>query len=158
MCRRSLILLCSLGCCLFAQKYTGPRPPKPDIPYLQHADNLVEPEIGEAKEETRKDDNVAIVSGSTSPVTTPLASPVFLLQADKLNADKMELYRLESKNGNREIVLVHKKKPVARPIRLKVSQVSSDNLYRIEADESLQPGEYSLTPSGSDQVFCFRII
>ena len=26
------------------EKYTGPHPPKPDIPYLMHADNLVEPE------------------------------------------------------------------------------------------------------------------
>jgi hypothetical protein len=30
-------------------------------------------------------------------------------------------------------------------------------LYKIEVDESLEKGEYSLTPEGSNQVFCFQV-
>jgi len=149
------LLLC--GAASFAQKYSGPRPPKPDIPYLQHADTLVEPEVNEAKEQNRKDEQTYVIPGAASSAKTPLASPVFLLQADKLAPDKLELYRLESKNGQREVIVMRKKKPVARPFRLSVSRLSADNLYRIEVDESLPNGEYSLTPSGSNQVFCFQV-
>ena len=39
-----------------ADKYDGPRPPKPDIPYLLHANHLVETEICEAREQGGKKD------------------------------------------------------------------------------------------------------
>jgi len=45
---------------------------------------------------------------------------------------------------------------VAKPIRIEVSKLSG-NLYRIEVDESLEPGEYSLSPADSNQVFCFQV-
>src|ERR1039458_4935950 len=38
-----------------AQKYDGPRPPKPDVPYLKHADTLIPTEAVMAKEEKKKD-------------------------------------------------------------------------------------------------------
>ena len=69
---------------LMAQKYSGPRPAKPDIPYLVHADSLVETEAVEAKEEKRKDDLAYIIPGANSSAKTPLAGPVFILQGDKL--------------------------------------------------------------------------
>ena len=47
-----IVLLCALP--LLAQKYSGPRPAKLDLPYLVHADNLVETESAEAKPEERK--------------------------------------------------------------------------------------------------------
>jgi len=37
-----------------------------------------------------------------------------------------------------------------------VTRLDSD-LYRIEVGESLEPGEYSLSPEGSSQVFCFQV-
>ena len=37
---------------LLAQKYNGPTPAKADVPYLIHADSLVETETVDAKEET----------------------------------------------------------------------------------------------------------
>jgi hypothetical protein len=37
-----------------------------------------------------------------------------------------------------------------------VTRLASD-LYRIEVNESLEPGEYSLSPEGSNQVFCFEV-
>lgn len=46
-----------------AEKYTGPRPPKADVPYLVHADNLIETEVGTAKSDERKDTVVATLPG-----------------------------------------------------------------------------------------------
>src|SRR5438309_10686008 len=85
-----------------AQKYNVPEPPKPDLPYLKHAENLVATEATEAKEEKKKDEVLYIIAGPNSPVKTPLASPTFLLQADKLVADRLGLYKLEIKIGQRE--------------------------------------------------------
>jgi hypothetical protein len=157
MTRRFLILLCVAASSALAQKYTGPRPPKADVPYLKHAENLVATEVAQAKEENRKDDLLYVVAGATSSAKTPLASPVFLLQADKLVPDKLQLYKLESKNGGREVLFSHKKKQTAMPIRIEVTRLGSDNLYKIEVNDSLENGEYSLTPDGSNQVFCFQV-
>ena len=92
-----------------AEKYTGPRPPKADVPYLLHADNLIETEIGKAKSDERKDTVVATIPGAHSPVKTPLAEPIFLIKTDKLSVDKIAAFRLEVKNGQREVVVNAKK-------------------------------------------------
>jgi hypothetical protein len=136
------------------QKYTGPRPPKPDLPYLKHAQTLVPTEPGTAKEEKKKDDILYIIDGAASPAKTPLASPIFLIEADKLNPEQLGLYRLETKNGRREILFGPKKQPKA--IRMEVSKIA-DKLYRIEVGDSLENGEYSLSPKDSNQVFCFQV-
>ena len=141
---------------LAAQKYSGPTPPKPDVPYLVHADNLVETETAEGKEEKRKDDLAYIVAGASSSAKTPLTGPRFLFQADKLSAEKLQLYRFEVKNGHREVFFAHNKKGSAKPRRLEVTRVK-DDLYRIEVNESLENGEYGLSPDGSNQVFCFQV-
>ena len=148
-----MVLVCSLP--LLGQKYSGPLPEKPDLPYLIHADSLVPTEASEAKEETRKDEVTYVINGATSPVSTPLASPVFVIRADQLVPEKLEIYKLESRNGRRE-VLFRKKKQTTRPIRCNVTRLD-DNLYKLEVDESLGNGEYSITPNGSNQVFCFRV-
>jgi hypothetical protein len=157
MTRRLLLLGLGLAAATFAQQYDGPRPPKPDIPYLKHADTLVSTEVTEAKEENRKDDLLYVVTGPTSSAKTPLASPIFLIKSDKIVPDKLQLYKLETKNGNREVLFSRKKKQTAMPIRVDVTKLSSDNVYKIEVNESLENGEYSLTPEGSNQVFCFRV-
>jgi hypothetical protein len=151
------ILLATCWAVLFAQKYAGPRPPKPDIPYLLHADSLVATEVSEAKEQPKKDEITYVIGGASSPAKTPLASPILLILADKIAPDRLQLYKLESKGGQREVLFARKKKQTARPIRIEVSKVSADNIYRIEVDESLENGEYSLTPEGSNQVFCFQV-
>jgi len=155
MLRRLILLLLCSGA-LFGQKYTGPQPEKPDLVYLVHADNLVATEAGEAKEEKRKDDVVAVVAGATSSAATPLASPIFLIRADKINPDSLEIYKLESKNGQREVVLSHKKKPIAKPVICSVTKVG-DDLYKLEVNQELPNGEYSITPRESNLVFCFRV-
>ena len=141
---------------LAAQKYSGPRPEKPDVPYLVHADNLVAVEVTEAKEEKRKQDIAYIVPGASSTAKTPLAGPVFIYQPDQFPADKIQLYRFEVKNGHREVFMSHKGKGSARPRRVNVTPVG-DGLFKIEVDESLENGEYGLTPEGSNQVFCFQV-
>jgi hypothetical protein len=45
---------------------------------------------------------------------------------------------------------------VAHAIRLNVTRLE-ENLYKIEVDEILENGEYSLSPADSNQVFCFQI-
>lgn len=140
-----------------AEKYTGPRPPKADIPYLMHADNLIETEIGKAKSDERKDTVVAMVPGVSSPVKTPLAEPIFLIKTDKLSVDKIAAYRMEVKNGQREVVVNAKKlKNMKAPIHLQITKLD-DRLYRVEVDEPLENGEYSLSPDGSDETFSFQI-
>ncbi|HLY19049.1 MAG TPA: hypothetical protein VKR61_17585 [Bryobacteraceae bacterium] len=148
------VLLCA--CPLLADKYTGPRPPKPDLPYLLHADTLVATEAAEAKQEERKNEVTYVIPGANSTARTPLASPIFLLLTDELQADRMQVFRLQSKGGQREVLFTRKKKQVARPIRVNVTRLD-DNLYKIEVDELLENGEYSLSPSDSNKVFCFQI-
>jgi hypothetical protein len=132
--------------------YTGPTPPKPDLVYLVHADNLVPTEAGDAKQE--KGDNYSI-SGAASSARTPLAEPIFLLQSDKLSAESLELYRLEVKNGHREANTSSRRRG-GRALHLQVTRLGR-NLYRLEASEVLENGQYALTPAGSNRVFCFEV-
>src|SRR5262245_32089557 len=141
---------------MMAQKYSGPRPPKPDLPYLAHADSLVETEVNEAKEEKRKEDLAYIIPGAASSARTPLAGPVFVLHADKLQPEKLQLYRFDVKNGHREVFFSHKSKGSARPRRINATRIG-EGLFKIEVEESLENGEYGLTPEGSNQVFCFQV-
>ncbi len=133
-----------------------PRPPKQDVLYLLHATNLVETEVSEAKEEKRKDDTAFIVEGASSPARTPLAEPIFLLDARKIRPDDLQLFRLEVKNGRRETVLTKKRKSSNRPLHMSMKRLG-DGVYRIEAAEFLANGQYAITPEGSNQVFLFEV-
>jgi len=139
-----------------ADDYTGPRPPKPDVLYLVHASNLIPTEVTEAQQEGKKDDTTFSVAGAASSVKTPLAEPIFLLRTEKIKADTLELYRFEVKNGRRQVTMSRKRSDKSGPFHLSVTKLDKD-LYRVEADEALENGEYSLSPSGSNAVFCFQI-
>jgi hypothetical protein len=141
----------------WAQKYTGPRPPKPDLLYLVHADNLVPTEISEAKQESKKNEITYTIQGTASTARTPLAEPIFIIETEKLQADNLELYRLEVKNGHREVSMASKKSRGGnRALRLMVTRLEK-GLYRIEASETLENGEYSISPNDSNRVFCFEV-
>lgn len=155
--RRSLFVFLLLAGSGFAQNYSGPRPPQPDVPYIKQADNLIATEVADAKEEKRKKETYFVIPGANSTARTPLASPIFLVKTDKLDPSKLQLFKVTSKNGQREILFSKKDKQVAMPLRLDVNRVGSDNLYQIEVDDTLGNGEYSLTPEGSNQVFCFQV-
>jgi len=150
----SIILVCAAP--LAAEKYTGPRPPKPDLPYIMHADSLLPTESAEAREDNRKNEVTYVVPGANSSARTPLSSPAFLVQADQLQPDHLHLYKLVSRNGQREVLFSRKNKRLARPIRLNVTRLD-EGLFKVEVDEILENGEYSLTPEGSNQVFCFQV-
>jgi hypothetical protein len=138
-----------------AQKYDGPRPPKPDIPYLKHAATLIPTEAVMGREEKSKDDTTYRIDGANSSAKTPLASPVFLMQAAKLAPEKLALYKIEVKDGRREILFPAGKPPQA--IRMVATKLGADGLWKIEVDESLEAGEYCLRPEGSEQAFCFQV-
>jgi len=154
MMRRIVLLLFAALLAASAQKYEGPMPPRKDLPYLKHADNLVPTEAVTAKQEDKKDETIYTIDGANSTARTPLAEPVFLFDSDKIAPEKLQLFRLDSKGGHREIRMSKKKNP--EPIRMEVKRLSG-NLFKIEVDESLDPGEYSLSPSDSNQAFCFQV-
>lgn len=140
-----------------ADRYDGPLPPKPDVPFLLHASTLVEAEVGEARQENRKNETVFVVSGSSSPARTPLAEPIFILDAQKIAPERFELYRFDVKNGNREVSMsTGKRKGGARPLHLLVTPLQN-HLFKVEVSEPLENGEYGLSPSGDNRVFCFQV-
>lgn len=138
-------------------KYTGPRPAKADVPYLLHATKLLETESGEAKQTQVKQDMVYTVVGASSPVKTPLAEPIMILKSEKLNPDKLQMYRMEVKDGQRVLKIpMQKGRNAAQPVFLMVSKLEHD-LWKVEVNEASENGEYCLSPEGSNQVFCFAI-
>ena len=153
---RSILFLLTAACAVAQSKYNGPKPEKPDLPYLIHADSLVPTEALEAREQKGKKDQITyIVAGAASSAKTPLASPIFLIQTAEIEAGKLQLYKLEVKNGQREISFSKRKQPQA--VIINATQVASGGLYRVDVEQTLQPGEYALTPEGSNKVFCFAV-
>jgi hypothetical protein len=155
---RTLLLTLATAVALFAQQdeYHGPTPPKADVPYLLHASNLIETQVSEAKQESVKGGTKFWIEGASSPARTPLAEPIFIVRTEKLNPDKIELYKMDVVKGRRELLIKDKPGKNDRPLYLSVTKVGKD-LYRIEASEQLANGEYSLSPSGSNQVFAFQV-
>ncbi len=141
----------------FAQlKYTGPPPPQKDLPYLVHGDNILATDASVAKSEEKKNDTTYTIPGDAAKAKTPLASPIFVIDTAKIDATRLQLFHMETKNGQREITFQKKGKGGAQPIQMSVSAVSG-SIFRLEAVESLPNGEYALTPDGSNDVFCFAV-
>lgn len=139
-----------------AQKYDGPRPPKADLLYLVHADNLIPTETTDAKPDSKKDSVTYTIAGTASPARTPLAEPIFIIESDKIVPDRLELYRLDVKRGNREVSMTKGRRGGAKALHLTVTKLDG-KLYRVEAGETLEDGEYSISPNDSDRVFCFEV-
>ena len=149
------LALCATGWA--ADKYSGPKPPKPDIPYLLHASTLIPTEVVEAREQSgKKDETTFVIPGAASEARTPLAEPIFIFESDKISPDRIELYRLQSRGNQREISVSRKAHKNARPLRLQVTRLDN-RLYRLEVAETLENGEYSLSPADSNQAFCFAV-
>ena len=149
-------LLAAAALSASAQKYDGPRPPKPDLPFLKHAQNLVPIDIAEAKEEHKKDDILYVIEGAEATARTPLASPIFLIQADKLVPDRLQLFRLTPRSGRREILFQPKKPP--KPILMEVTRLTPDRLYKLEVEESLEPGEILAAARGVQPGLLFSSV
>ena len=142
---------------LAQKKYSGPRPEKSDVPFLQHGKKLIEAETGEAREAQGKGEVTYTVQGASSPTRTPIPEPVFLFQSDRINPERLSLFRMEIRGGQRSLTLatdLRKRKDKTRPIFILVSPLDN-RLFKVEVNEPLENGEYCLSPEGSNTVFCF---
>jgi hypothetical protein len=147
------VLLCASAAA--APAAAAPVPQKADIVYLLHADTLVPAEATEAKETAQKDGTLFTIPGANSPVKTPLASPIFVIKSNKVVAEKLQLFRLQTNGRQREITFSRKKKN-PEPYTFTVKPLG-DNVFRLEVNESLPNGEYSISPADSNQAFCFAV-
>ena len=120
--------------------------------YLVHADNLIPTETVEARQEKM----TFIVPGGNSPARTPLAEPIFIIESDKIQPQSLELYKMDVKGGKREVTIQQKRTRGSKVLRLSVTPLDG-KLYKIEADEELENGQYAISPNGSNTVFCFEI-
>src|ERR1700722_3810656 len=151
----AIVLLGAIA--LFAQKYTGPKPPKADVLYLVHADTLVPAEVADAQEDKKKNDITYVVAGAGSSARTPLAEPVFVIEADKIQPQGLELYKMDVKGGRREATMaLRRTRGGPKPLRLSVTRLDR-GLYKVEVDQVIENGQYAITPNGSDKVFCFEV-
>lgn len=139
------------------RKYSGPRPEKPDLPYLLHASKLIPIETGVATESKIKEGTLYTVPGAESPVKTPVPEPIFLFRADRINPERLALYRMTPRGGQRTLLFPEsgrRRRDGPRPVFLLVTPLEP-GLFRIEVNEPLEDGEYCLSPEGSNDVFCF---
>ncbi|HEX4807981.1 MAG TPA: hypothetical protein VH325_03580 [Bryobacteraceae bacterium] len=134
----------------------GPRPPKKDIPFIKHADHLVETESQNAAQSKSKGGLVFSVPGATSTARTPLPEPIFLFVQDKIRADQLQLFHFTVQNGMRQVLAKQKDDDDDKVYHISLRQLQGD-LYRLDASESLDPGEYCLSPVGLNLAFCFTV-
>ncbi len=159
MTRRQLLAVLPLSLAIGAraqEKYSGPRPPKKDMPYLLEAEKLIPMEVQQASQSNSKEGQIFSVPGTTSTARTPLPEPIFLLLADKITPDQLGLYRFEVKDGRREVLIGKHRTDEDEILRLTIRPLDA-GLFRIEASEMLDPGEYSLSPQGVNTAFCFTV-
>lgn len=156
---RILALAVALTAAVTAQKYEGPRPEKPDLPYLLHASRLIPLDQQEAKEEKRKDGTAFLTEGAAPKARTPLAEPMFIFESKSIAPERLTLYKMEVKGNAREVFFYDnpkKRKDSSKSYRLSMTKVGQ-GLYRIEPTEPLPNGEYALSPADSNTVFSFTI-
>jgi hypothetical protein len=137
--------------------YFGPKPEKEDHPYLMLGNRIVETEEREAGQNEDKKRIVYTVSGTSSPVRSPLAEPAFLFKPGSIRAEALQLYPMKIEKGNRSITFHTKpKKDDPRPVPL-MYHSRKDGSVIIETNQYLENGEYCLSPEGVNTVFCFQV-
>jgi hypothetical protein len=134
----------------------GPKPDKKDVPYLVHANTLVQTEVAKSSAENSPEGARYTVPGETSPARTPLALPIFLLDAVEIKPEKVRLIRRAAKSGHREVVLLKRPGPEDAPILLTVTNLGG-GVYRFETVNEIENGEYALNVTGANQFFCFTV-
>ena len=156
--KQSCLAFFVLALAVFAQEpYKGPVPDKSDLPFIRPANKLLPTDVGEAKDDSAKGDTTYSVAGTAAIAKTPLTEPSFIVKVEKLNVQQMQLYKMEIKGGQRQLVLSAKpKKNGPRAIRISLDPLST-GLYKLEVQEPLENGEYCLSPGGSNAVYCFAV-
>lgn len=145
-------LLVLLGILLAA----GPKPDKKDVPYLVHANTLVQTELVKPSAEETTEGSRYTVPGETSLARTPLALPIFLLEASEIKPERVRLIRLKAMSGHREALLLKRPGPDDAPILLTVTNLGG-GVYRFETVNEIENGEYALNVAGTNQFFCFTV-
>jgi hypothetical protein len=138
-----------------AQKYDGPLPAKPDLPYIKQAAMLIPMEATEARAEKRNEGTRYLIQGEASPVRTPLSLPIFILKAQKVAPLRLQLYKLEAKEGHREFVAGGSNPPGV--LHMEITKLGADGLCKIAVSDPLEAGEYVLMGEDSTHVFCFQV-
>lgn len=138
-----------------AQKYDGPQPAKPDTLYIKQAGTLMPMETAEARSEKAGTGSRFTVDGAASAVRTPLSLPVFLVKVQKLAPEHLQLFKMDVRDGHREFVAGGANPPDV--LHMEVTKLNNDGLCRIAVSDPLEPGEYAVSSSGSNQVFCFQV-
>ncbi len=154
-----ILLTLLIGFSLLAQdRYDGPVPQKRDAIFLRHADKLVELDQGTAQQTDRKNETMYTVAGASAQAKTPMAEPIFLIDAENLNPERLSLYKMETgKSGGRELMIPNQpKKNSPRPIRMNADRLER-SLWKVEVQEFLENGEYCISPDGENKVFCFGV-
>ena len=155
LCTAALAALTLLQAQAQQQKYDGPQPEKADVVYIRHLGKLIETEVSEAKQSEEKNKTVYRVAGATSPARTPMAEPILLFKSEKINPDKLTLYKMTVVSGQRVLSFPNKRgKDTPKPIYTMTTPIDR-GLFKIEVNEFIDDGEYCLSPEGSNAVFCF---
>jgi hypothetical protein len=137
------------------EKYSGPPLPKKDFAYLVRGDSLVEMEFAIAEPRDDNDRVTFVIAGAGSLVKTNDVAPAIVIDVSKLPTDLLQLYRVESRDGHREIS-IPKRGRRPQPVPMITTKLGG-NLVSLKPVEDLTSGEYSLTPQGSNAVFCFTV-
>ncbi len=155
MLHRLWVAAIAAALCASAQKYNGPLPAKPDLPYIKQAAALVPMESAAARSEKAGSGTRFIIEGAASSVKTPLSLPIFILKAQKLAAERLQLYKMEVREGHREYLVGGANPPDV--LHLEITRLAEDGLCRIAVSDPLEAGEYVLSGDASKQVFCFQV-
>ena len=133
--------------------------PESGVLYLTLGTKVIKLESTVAQYTTTADDEVfVVVPGEASPTSTTLKRPVIVSEGQTVpeGAFVLELYRMEAKSGNRRLLYRVGNRIVASKIPIEMTALSR-HLYQVEVSEDLTPGQYCLTPNGSDEMFLFEI-
>ena len=133
-----------------------PKPDKKDVLYIVHAATLVQTEVVRPVPKDAGDSTTWSIPGESSLAKTPLALPIFTIDAASLAPEKLQLYQFDIKGAHRELTLKKRGVSEAEPVLITISNISG-TLYRVETVNELPNGEYGFTIPGSNQFFCFNV-
>jgi hypothetical protein len=154
---RRVLIGVVLAIALAAQtKKAIPKPEKKDVLYIVHAATLVQTEVVRPAPKDAADSTTWSIPGESSLAKTPLALPIFTIDATSIAPDKLQLYQFELKGAHRELTLKKKGVSEAEPVLITVSNIGG-TLFRIETVNDIPNGEYGFTIPGSNQFFCFSV-
>jgi hypothetical protein len=84
-----------------------------------------------------------------------MSEPIFLFRTERLNPDKLSLYRMTVEGGQRVLSFPNKPgKDSPKAVYMMLTPLDR-GLFKLEVNEFIDDGEYCLSPEGSNAVFCF---